>query len=143
MDSTEKKDTLSENDVEKECKRLSDVAVKCSRIFGEELDYSNESINTLEDMLEYYHSCVEESLLEEDKIVSMAWIFGAYLGETMLRNKLTQCGFEWQYEEEVPCIKHKTNDWAARPISKVYKRLVNGEEDNVVSFYDMGLEDWD
>lgn len=116
------------------------MALKLSRIFGEELNYSSESINILEKMLEYYHECVERKLMDEEQTAEIACRFGAYLGETLLRNKFAECGFEWQYEEEVPVIRHKTEDWTVRPVSKVYKRLVNSEEDSVVSFYDIGID---
>ena len=129
-----------ENDVRKECEELCESAIKMSRVFGKEFNYSGESIKRLEDILKYYHECVERKLVNEEQIASIALIFGAYLGETMLRNKLAECGFQWQYEEEVPIVKHKAEDWTARPVSKVYKRLVNGEEDSVVSFYDIVID---
>ena len=66
----------------------------------------------------------------------MAIIFGSYLGETLLRNGLSQKGFVWGKEasSNVPLLIKDDGSYLA-PNDKIYKRLVNGGEDSVISFY--------
>ena len=66
----------------------------------------------------------------------MAIIFGSYLGETLLKNGLSEKGFVWGKEpsSNIPLLIRNDSAYLT-PNDKVYKRLVNGSEDSVISFY--------
>jgi len=65
-------------------------------------------------------------------------MFGAYLGEVVRR----KWGGTWCMDStlgtEMPSVA--VFDGNIYPIGKVYKRLTNGEEDNVWGFYRMMVE---
>ena len=68
--------------------------------------------------------------------------FGSYLGEVMLKNGLSKRGYHWgmQNTGNIPLLMADDEKYVT-PIDKIYKRLVNGPEDNVVSFYQMMMEE--
>ena len=68
-------------------------------------------------------------------------IFGSYLGEVLLKNGLSQKGYSWGKvgPSDIPVIIGRDGSYLT-PNDKVYKRLVNGSEDNVVSFSKYALE---
>ena len=103
-------------------------AVKRGRAMGVQLDFSEASVQALEGMLENLHR--EMALPSEEQIRSEALTFGCYLGEAK--------GYAWDLTEGEP-ILNKEGGWQMAPVSKVYKRLLNGAEDNVYSFYTVGL----
>ena len=111
-------------------------AVKRGRVMGVQLDFSEASVQALEGMLENLHR--EMALPSEEQIRSEALTFGCYLGEAMLRGGLAAKGYAWDLTEGEP-ILNKEGGWQMAPVSKVYKRLLNGAEDNVYSFYTVGL----
>ena len=117
-------------------KGYSDTAVDYAKDFNKEFDYSEKSIHLLEEILDFYSKDIPVSKPTDDQIWSMSMIFGSYLGETILKNGLSQKGYHWGKEgpSDIPLIICESG-WRLTPIDKVYKRLANGSEDNVVSFY--------
>ena len=112
------------------------AALEFAAEFHKQLDYSEQSIADLEEILDWYSKDIAVSKPTENQIWSMSLIFGSYLGETLLKNGLAQKGFHWGKEpsSNIPLLIR--NDGAyLTPNDKVYKRLVNGSEDSVVSFY--------
>ena len=117
-------------------KKMCVTAIEYANEFNKNLDYSENSIADLEEILDRYSNDIAISKPTENQIWSMAIIFGSYLGETLLKNGLSQKGFNWGKESssDIPLLIR--NDGAyLTPIEKVYKRLVNGSGDSVVSFY--------
>ena len=112
------------------------TAVEYANEFNKKLDYSENSIADLEEILDWYSNDLAISKPTENQIWSMAIIFGSYLGETLLRNGLSQKGFVWGKEDSsnVPLLI-KDDGTYLTPNDKIYKRLVNGSEDSVVYFY--------
>lgn len=112
------------------------TAIEYANEFNKKLDYSENSITYLEEILDWYSKDISISKPTEKQIWSMAIIFGSYLGETLLKNGLTKKGFVWGKEasSNVPLLIKDDGSYLA-PNDKVYKRLVNGSEDSVVSFY--------
>ncbi len=112
------------------------VAMEYAQEFDKKLDFSENSIADLEEILDWYAKDLVESKPTENQIWSMAMIFGSYLGETILKNGLSQKGYAWQKDDscDIPLLICE-GGWHITPIDKVYKRLVNGSEDTVVSFY--------
>lgn len=120
------------------------TAVRYAKSFDKEFDYSKDSIKALEEILDYYANDISRSKPTENQIWSMAVIFGSYLGEVMLRNGLAQKGYVWGKDDtsDIPLLAADDGSYIT-PNDKVYKRLVNGKEDDVVSFYDvvMGMNE--
>jgi len=118
------------------------TAVEYANEFNKKLDYSENSIADLEEILDWYSKDIAISKPTENQIWSMAIIFGSYLGEALLRNGLSQKGFAWGKEasSNVPLLIKDGGSYLA-PNDKVYKRLVNGSEDSVVSFYRFAVKE--
>lgn len=53
-------------------------------------------------------------------------------------SELFECGYEWTVDSNEPCL-NKDNNNKMFPIAKVWKRIINGTEDSVKSFYDIGI----
>lgn len=125
---------------------LAQVAVRYAQSFDEELNFSKESIESVDKILDYYFedlkNCAEDEKPTEQQTWSMAMIWGAYIGEVMRRELGPD--YIWTdeeiFEETTPHIRKVNTSIRTFPINKVYKRLVNGIEDNVVSFVDVGIE---
>ncbi|WP_187273848.1 hypothetical protein [Paenibacillus sp. N3.4] len=119
--------------IEKNCSTAVEYAVS----FGHTLDFTDASIKKVEEILDYYANELSTSSADdkptENQVWSMAIIWGSYLGETMVRNIGEPC--KWIYEEGEYLLEAK--EAIANPVGKTYKRLINGKEDNVYSFYDI------
>lgn len=122
-------------------KKMGQTAVEYAKDFNINFDYSEKSIADLERILDYYHKDISASKPTENQLWSMATIFGAYLGETMLNNGLEEGGFAWGLDAEynIMLLVGENNSYMT-PIHKVYNRFINGPEDSVISFYDIMME---
>ncbi len=130
---------------------LSVKAVQYGKSFSKKLDYSERSLKDIEEILDYYYKDLKGNLIRnifrkiknqqqtDSQIWSMATIWGVYVGEVMCKNNQHRC--KWVYEDGFgsgPFLHIKVdNNNRACPIDKVYKRLKNGAEDNIVSFYNI------
>jgi len=112
------------------------TAIEYANEFNKKLDFSENSITDLEEILDWYSKDIAVSKPTENQIWSMSIIFGSYLGEALLKNGLYEKGFTWGKEpsSNIPLLI-KNNGAYLTPNDKVYKRLVNGSEDSVISFY--------
>ena len=128
---------MAENkDIQSEINGICTQAIIYARSFGKVLDYSDGSIKDLEGILDYYSADILKNRPTDRQIWSMALIFGAYLGETVRKNILSVKGCRWtEVESDMPILKNAAGASCA-PIHKVCKRLVNGGEESVISFYD-------
>lgn len=95
-----------------------------------QLDYSNGSVSLLDELLQEFH----EQGAGGDLAERLSILFGSYLGETLRRD----LGGEWLIPSEGPfegmaCLK--VGEDLCSPPYRVYKRLQNGEEDDLVSWY--------
>ena len=117
-------------------KKMCATAIKYAQEFDKKLDFSENSIADLEEILDWYSNDISISNPTENQIWSIAIIFGSYLGETLLKNGLSQKGFAWGKEasSKVPLLMKDDGSYIT-PNDKVYKRLVNGNADSVASFY--------
>ena len=134
-------DNRKNTEVELFAKNYSATAIEYAKHFSKNLDYSKDSITDLEEILDYYAKDVCVSKPTENQIWSMSLIFGSYLGEVLLKNGLSQKGYSWGKvgPSNIPVIIRRDGSYLT-PNDKVYKRLVNGSEDNVVSFCKYALE---
>lgn len=118
---------------------IADRAVTYAANHGIVLDFSRNSISKVEEILAVYHQQLSEY---DDKdgqttLWNLAVYFGIYLGETMLRVSLKDKGYQWYIKDGLPILKNDHNE--IFPITKVHKRILNGPEDNVKSFCDVGF----
>lgn len=65
----------------------------------------------------------------------MLIIFDSYLGETMLKIDLAK-KYKWKRDNssDIPLLVNNDGDFIT-PIDKIYKRLINGKIDSILSFY--------
>lgn len=133
---------IRDNEIEKYAIKKSNIAIKYAKSFQKKLDYSQKSISDLEEILDFYSEDIFKSKPTENQIWSMSIIFGSYLGETMLKNGLAKKGYKWGKDNSsnIPILYKSESDYLIAPNDKVYKRLVNGKEDSVISFYDVCMD---
>ena len=138
-----KKRNAVNTEVEMFAKNYSATAVDYAKFFDKNFDYSTRSIADLEEILDYYSNDISVSKPTENQIWSMSIIFGSYLGETLLKNGLIEKGFAWGKEasSNIPLLI-KDDGCYITPNDKVYKRLVNGSVDSVISFYQFATKKW-
>lgn len=113
-------------------------AIKFARQFGKSFSYKSEDIADMEEILEKIHNDYSNNAITAASAERIAVSLGIYLGQVMLENKLFECGYEWTVDSNEPCLI-KDNNNKMFPIAKVWKRIINGTEDNVKSFYDIGI----
>ena len=117
---------------------LAEKAVQTAKEWDLSLDYSAESIASLEELAQMIYKANKSQHLPDNVVWNAAATYGAYLGETLLRNGLRELGFEWADDGEGNIVIRRDDNWMS-PITKVHKRLVNGPEDNLESFYSVSL----
>lgn len=117
---------------------------------GIALDFSQESIERVEDILEQLHSSLPRGILAKlfgrgpsrQDIETMAKMYGGYIGEVWRRTT----GGEWSFDTEtVPghqSICFTKADYRVWPVAKVYKRITVGSGDNVWWFSRVLLQRW-
>lgn len=111
--------------------------------FQIELDYSEQSIHQIEQILGRMYDQRPTGLRKlvvgkryAEQLPYLAQIWGAYIGEVMRR----AVGGQWEFAEklypgqEVVALKWDDENMCF-PVGKVHKRLTNGPEDSVASFY--------
>ena len=129
----------------KEMQEMADRAVEIAKEMGVTLDYTQESVAYLEAILDALYNNKDAQEYDDDTLWNIACIFGAYLGECMLRNEFTDFGFTWGEDTDgEPCLVRENVPEGVSinkmvPLTKVFKRLLNGPEDSVTHFYAMCL----
>ncbi|WP_168124077.1 hypothetical protein [Paenibacillus sp. HB172176] len=112
-----------------------------------ELNYTEDSLFELDTILEKYHQGIPKGIKKilskgpsEDQINQMAKIWGAYLGETIIK----QLGGEWiQSNTFDNTIAIKIGETEIYPPAKIYKRIKNGSEDNINIYFKVLKQDFD
>ncbi|MBQ9022094.1 MAG: hypothetical protein IJ113_08835 [Eggerthellaceae bacterium] len=118
-------------------KKAAEIAIDYATDFGVNLDYSSTTVEPLENILDEYSNSIKIEQPSEIDIWRLSALFGAYLGEVMLRNGLSEDGYRWGNDDMgMYPVLIGNNDFIIAPIDKVFKRLVNGAEDSVISFFD-------
>ncbi len=123
-------------------KRIAEDAVETSKQFdGLKLDYSLDSLNDLEDMIQYFRDLNRKGKLSETGAWDLAVMSGAYMGEVLLRGELGERGYSWQMNNNgLPVVMDQTHRNAISPLSKIHKKLLNtqegsDEEGTVMAYY--------
>jgi len=112
---------------------FAEQAVRLGREFKVDLDYSENSLQEVEHLLGRLHDDMSKS--DANKIEEMAKIWGGYLGEVVRR----RFGGEWSVEKypagDFLIVSLNVNGARLFPSMKVHKRLTEGSNENIWSFY--------
>ena len=131
-------------ELDSEFKGLVEYAIQWAGRTGITLDYTRESIRSVDDILLAYHNRLDKFDSDDGKdyLWDVAFAFGIYAGEVMLRSGLSEKGFTWDYDDEgdgIPILSNSDdkNKITASPVTKAHKCIINGEDDIVEFFVDM------
>jgi hypothetical protein len=113
-----------------------DMVGPAAEISGVKLDYSVASLKSVDDIVEG----MRQDGCTSDQIAETLFGFGCYVGEVFVR----QAGGNWRNAAETsmaklagfPLVIELGSESFCNPIGKVFKRLENGEEDNLPFFYE-------
>jgi hypothetical protein len=127
-----KSQTLTAQDVIKEMQFRADLAVKDAKNeFNVVLDYSPESIETVESVLAQIHASHAANPIADAELNRHALKWGGYVGEVIKRVRPA----EWKLDSKVggagsfPIVYAEKGE--SFPVGWCYRRIVNGDEDNV------------
>ena len=120
----------------KEMAELAENAVEAARFWNLELDYSAESLEAVEKLMQKVYLANRRLSLTEDILEGIANLYGAYLGEVLLRCGLDGLGFAWTEDEEGGIGIGREDMWMA-PVAKVYKRITGGPEHSLTEFFEV------
>jgi hypothetical protein len=123
-------------------------AVQRSGEFGATLDYSEGSLRTLETILGQISATLPKSDSQKTEVTDSAQeqidaasrIWGGYFGETIRRLWGGDWGVETYPGTVAPVVSIDIGGAKLFPVMKVYRRLTEGEDENVWEFYQMVRE---
>jgi hypothetical protein len=142
-------DIPNDEEVLKSMTAYADEAVEfAAKAMDSDLDFSIESLEKVEDILDVLSSEIPKSRImrllgkgpEPGEIVEMSKIWGAYIGEVFRRK------WDGTWTVNTKILK---NDWLYAlsirdnqmfPPAKVFKRLKNGKEDNILTYFQAFVE---
>ena len=135
-------DGTDEATVEKMMGAFSIDAVNHAASMGVVLDYTEDSLQAVEDILARLEADRPKGLSKfyrkgpsEADIQTVAKLYGAYIGETI---RFEWGVGEWVIPEEGPfqgALTLKYDEAMISPPAKVYKRITEGNVDNIVYYY--------
>jgi hypothetical protein len=115
-------------------KRLADEFVRLMRDLDWQLDYSEQSVETLEEMIDRQFR--DWRPWRRGKVarknLPIASLVGAYLGELVIRHVGGRWG--WMPEFDVAAVQLPSGTWTSPP-AKAQKRFVDGQQDDLVAYY--------
>ena len=117
-------------------------AIDYARKFNKSLDFSEASIDKVEDLCTLLYDDIPKGFFaklikktpSEEMITQMSKMLGAYIGEVMIK----YYGGNWSVENilnQGNTVVVNIGELKTFPVAKVYKRLTNGPEDNVRYYY--------
>lgn len=118
-------------------KALSQKAIELARNLEVELSFKESDIVILSKILDETHRRYFEEGLNDDTAWGLAVVYGAYLGETMLRNGMAAKGFRWSDDGKAMLVND--DEVALAPIRKTYKHIAFGTEEHIGPLYKLGM----
>lgn len=106
-------------------------------VFNIELDWSDESIETIEEILDVLHQDARKNSPAEDRIMGFAKALGSYVGEVFRRNHGASWGLVHLGDDTFPGLQAEKTLGLFWPWGKARNRIVNGEEDSVLLYYNV------
>jgi hypothetical protein len=99
------------------------------------LDYSDASIQHIEIILDRFHQGLASAAPPQEKIDHYSQTFGSYIGETFRRNHAATWGIIPSGSNKVPSMRSDQTGTVFHPFTRVYKRLTEGDTEDVVVYY--------
>jgi hypothetical protein len=126
---------MARRDQAPDMQRLAEEFVGLMRDLGWDLDCSEQSVQTLEAMIEGQFGDWRpwRGGKVAKKNLPVASLVGAYLGEVMTRHLGGHWG--WMPDFDVAAVQLPSGTWTSPP-AKAQKRFVNGKEDDLVFYYE-------
>ncbi|MEP0356300.1 MAG: hypothetical protein ABJH06_05440 [Paraglaciecola sp.] len=103
--------------------------------FKLQLDFSEESINLVDDVILAWLGRYKDQALEENAVFTICNIYGAYVGE-IFKEKI---GGDWAYDESNPDAPYVVLDYASSSYAFAgvcYQRLVNDSQVSIKNYFD-------
>lgn len=133
---------MSQYTIKDMMKAYSEDAVNLAGEFEKELDFSEDSLKKVEDILEIYYKSIPKGFINrlfnkgptQDEIIQVAKVWGGYIGEVMRQH----FGGEWSAEDlfgEKNVIVLNVGETKIFPVAKAYKRIMIGKEDDIYFYY--------
>jgi hypothetical protein len=127
------------NEIESMMAAYAQDAVESGKKFNKQLDFSERSIQQVEDICSQLYNDIPKGFLNkmfkrspsEDELIRMSNMFGGYIGQVLINN----LGGSWAAENNTIILK--IGELKMFPTIKVYKRLKNGPEDNIYHYYQL------
>jgi len=112
--------------------------------FGISLDYSHASVEQVESIAAKLFQSQPKGFVgklfhkgpSEEEIQTICKMLGGYIGEVLRRTK----GAEWAINQEFSAIGLQNGETWLFPPAKIHKRLANGAEDNLWSYFRVVLD---
>ncbi|MFC7548773.1 hypothetical protein [Plantactinospora sp. GCM10030261] len=112
-----------------------DIVAAAAEISGARLDYTPNSLDAVDGILGEMH----RDAVRPEQVAETLFGFGCYVGEVMVR----QAGGRWRTPTAetdglltgFPFLVELSGGTCVSPIDKVFKRVVNGDEDNIRFYY--------
>jgi len=115
-------------------------AIECADDFNRNFDFTPGSIKDLEQILDYYSDDIRGNSFEEKEISDLANIFGSYLGQVLLNQRFEKEGYCWAKAKKSNFLVLKKDRHTISPVEKVYKRLLMGPKENIITYYTSLIE---
>jgi hypothetical protein len=107
--------------------------------FDVELDYSEQSVSKVDDLLLSFLDRFQAQVLEDKAIFTLCNMYGAYVGETFRGI----AGGNWLFDEtnpQAPSIFLAIGEQTYAFAGICYERLVNNSETSVKDYFDQALK---
>jgi len=99
------------------------------------LDFTEESIASLEQALARLHDSIAEKRPQEDRIWTLAKAFGSYLGEVFRKAHGGEWGMVTLGESTFPGMRCEAKDLTFSPWIRAHQRILRGAGDNIWHYY--------
>jgi hypothetical protein len=104
------------------------------------LDFSEDSIASLEQLLDRLHESLAAQRPQEDRIWTFAKTFGSYLGEVFRMAHGGEWGMVTTAEDTSPGLRCEPRDLTFSPWTRAHRRILRGAPYNVWDYYRSLLE---
>lgn len=107
--------------------------------FGLELDWSDDSIAKIEDLLGVLHDQV--ALLSKEQVLQFATMLGSYVGEVFRRNHGAAWGMVTLQRQSFPGLMASQSSGTFWLWARARSRIVDGPSDNMWHYYQVLIEE--
>jgi hypothetical protein len=123
--------------VESMVRAYSQTAVELAREFKAALDYTENSVMEVEVILAQFAQNLASGKPPADEVDEMCKLWGCYLGEVVRRRFGGEWGIETYPGKQFATLTLNVGGNKLFPSMKVHRRLTEGENDNIWTFYKM------